>query len=565
MIMLKRTYKNKKMKLKLISGGECMGISIILVVISAIIILASIIYMGVIKNKNQIQYVYMLLLSSALVWCIGAIGEVTTKDINHFNSFIQTCNYFGIALVSVFVLLLGIVFTHTKIIVTWKYVLLFILPIGTAVAVATNESHHLFMKVFCIIIRDAVLGPLMWAHYFYCYVYIAIGMGYLIKHAVNNSGLFSKQAITLVTGLGISLIVNILVSFGIIYGGCYTTIPSIVILIILIGVATLKLDMFNIVPIALQKVVDHISDGFIVINENRKIIDFNKAAQLCFGGKYALRRGQDFRVFMDSLEIENLDINKLLHYIQMSLEKKDSISFDTLMNFENEMRYFNIEVTPLFNKSKYIGTIVLYRNTTKYIENLQTIRQYQLLLENNLEKLTKDKQELLIRSSIMEKMSKTDALTDMYNHRTFQEYFDTIIKQASRSGISLQLVILDIDDFKKINDTFGHSVGDIILQRISSKIKTMITVDDFAARYGGDEFAVILTDKTMQKSLILLESIRKAIHDENHIELNRNITTSVGVHEYYKGESKEEVFNKADGALYEAKHSGKNKIVVATV
>jgi len=502
-------------------------------------------------------------MSSALVWCIGAIGEVTTNDVYHFNLFIQTCNYFGIALVSVFILLLGIVFTHTRIIVTWRYALLFVLPIVSAIAVATNESHHLFMKVFCIIIKDAVIGPLMWVHYIYCYIYIAIGMGYLIKHAVNNSGLFSKQAITLVAGIGISLVVNVLVSFGIIRGGCYTTIPFIVIFIILIGVATLKLDMFNIVPIALQKVVDHISDGFIVINENRKIIDFNKAAQICFGGMHELRRSQDFEKFMHSLKIENLDTNKLLDYIQMSLEKKDSISFDTFINLENGILYFNIEVTPMFNKNKYIGTIILYRNTTKYRENLQMIKEYQLLLENNLEKLAKDKQELLIKSAIMEKMSKMDALTDMYNHRTFQEYFDTMVKQVSRSDNSLQLAIFDIDDFKRINDAFGHSVGDIILQRISSKIKTMVTVDDITARYGGEEFAVILTNKTMEQSLILLESIRKAIQDESHIELNRNVTVSIGVHEYYKGDTKKEVFNKADKVLYEAKHSGKNKIGVS--
>ena len=541
-----------------------MSISLILVVISTIIILSSIIYVGTRKNKTQFHYVYMLLMLSISVWCIGAIGEVTTKDVYYFNSFIQTCNYFGIALVSVFVLLLGIVFTHSKITLTWRYALLFILPIGSAIAVATNESHHLFMKVFCIIIKDAVIGPLMCIHYIYCYVYIAIGMGYLIKHAVNNSGIFSKQAITLVAGIGISLVVNVLVSFGIIRGGCYSTIPSIVILVILIGVATLKLDMFNIVPIALQKVVDHISDGFIVINENRKIIDFNKTAQLWFGGKHEMIRSQDFKKFMDSLKIENLDTNKLLDYIQMSLEKKDSISFDTFMNFENGILYFNIEVTPMFNKNKYIGTIVLYRNTTKYIKNLQMIKEYQLLLENNLEKVTMDKQELLIRSAIMENMSKMDALTDMYNHRTFQEYFDTIIGQVSRADGTLQLAIFDIDDFKKVNDTFGHSVGDIILQRIASRIKTMVTAEDITTRYGGEEFAVILTNKTMKESLILLESIRKAIQDERHLELNKDVTVSIGVHEYYRGEAKEEVFNKADQALYEAKYSGKNRLVVST-
>jgi len=542
-----------------------MSISLILVVISTITILASIIYVGTRKNKTQLHYVYILLMSSVLVWCTGAIGEVTTKDVYHFNSFIQTCNYFGIGLVSVFILLLGTVFTNSKITVTWKYALLFILPIGSAIAVATNESHHLFMKVFCIIIKDTVMGPLMWVHYIYCYVYIAIGLGYLIKHAINNLGIFSKQAITLIVGIGISLVVNVLTSFSIVRGGCYSTIPSIVILVILIGIATLKFDMFNIMPIALQNVVDHISDGFIVIDENRKIIDFNKAVKLWCSGNTEIRRSQDFKEFISSLKMEDLDTKKLLSYGRMSLEKKDSISFDSAINFKNGVRYFNIEVTPIFNKAKYLGTLILFRDTTKYMENLQTIKEYQLLLENNLEKVTMDKQELLIRSAIMENMSKVDALTDMYNHRTFQEYFHTIVGQVSRNNSTLQLAIFDIDDFKKINDTFGHSVGDIILKRIASRIKTMVTAEDITARYGGEEFVVILTNKTMEQSRVLLEAIRKAIQDEKHIELNRNVTVSIGVHEYYKGEPKEEVFNKADEALYEAKHSGKNRIVVSTV
>ena len=411
-----------------------MGTSLTLVIISTIVIFASIIYVVTRKNKTQFHYVYILLMLSLLVWCIGAIGEVTAKNIYHFDPFIQTCNYFGIGLVSTFVLLLGIVFTHSKINITWKYTLLFLLPIGSAIAVATNQRHYLFMKVFCIIIKDSVMGPLMWAHYFYCYLYIAIGMGYLIKQAVNNSGIFSKQAVTLLAGMAVPLVVNVLTSFGIVRGGCYSTIPSIVILAVFIGFATLKLNMFNIVPVALQKVVDHISDGFVVIDENRKIVEFNKATQVFLGNNHEIRRGQDYVDLMESLKIESLDINKMLNYMQMSLEKKDSISFDISLNLENHINYFDIEITPMLNKNKYLGTIVLFKNTTKYIENLQMIKEYQLLLENNLEKVTMDKQDLLIRSAIMENMSKVDALTDMYNHRTFQEYFDSIIKEVLREN-----------------------------------------------------------------------------------------------------------------------------------
>lgn len=299
-----------------------MSISVMLVVMSTVIIFTSIVYVSTRTNKTQFHYVYIMLILSMLVWSVGAIGEVTSKDVYDFNPFIQTCNYLGIGLVSVFVLLLGIVFTHTKIILTWKYALLLLLPIGSAISIATNESHHLFMRIFCIIIKYSIPGPLMMVHYVYCYSFIAIGMGYLVKHSVNNSGFFSKQAITLVAAILIPLIQNVFVSFGIIPGGCYSTIPALVIFIILIGGATLKLDMFNIVPIALQKVVDHITDGFIVLNENNMIIDFNRKAQQDFYNVSEIKRNLNIKEFMNSLKIDNFDTNKILHYIQMSFEKK---------------------------------------------------------------------------------------------------------------------------------------------------------------------------------------------------------------------------------------------------
>lgn len=538
-----------------------MDISLVSIIISIIIILLSAIYMITRKNKTQLHYVYVLLMLSVLVWSVGAVGEVTIKDVYYFNPIIEVFNFLGISLISVFILLLGIVFTHSKINLSWKYGLLFLLPILSAIAVGTNENHHLFFKIFCMEIRKTVMGPLMIIHYVYCYTFITIGMACLIKYAISNSGVFSKQAIALILGISIPLVVNTLFAFGILEGGCYISLPTGVVFVILTGIANLKVSMFDIVPIALQNVVDHISDSFVVIDMSRKIIDFNKSATLYFNDN--LKIGEDFKEFMCSLEIEDLRINKMLDYIQMSLNKKDSISFDTSIELKSKIRHLNIEITPIFNKNKYLGSIVLFKDTTRYVEKLQIIKEYQLLLENNLEKVTVDKQELLIRSAIMENMSKVDALTDMYNHRTFQEYFDTIVGQVSRNNSTLQLAILDIDNFKRINDTFGHSTGDVVLKRLAKKIKTMVTAEDITARYGGEEFAVILTNKTMDESLIILELIRREIEKENHVELNRNVTVSIGMHEYSKGELKEEVFNKADQALYEAKNSGKNCIIVS--
>jgi diguanylate cyclase (GGDEF)-like protein len=172
------------------------------------------------------------------------------------------------------------------------------------------------------------------------------------------------------------------------------------------------------------------------------------------------------------------------------------------------------------------------------------------------------KQELMVRTTIMEKLAKTDLLTGLYNHLTFHEYLKDLLEQCDRCGFQVHLAIFDIDNFKKVNDIFGHRSGDIILQRVAKTIKEHVTPDDFVSRYGGEEFAVIFTDKSKDEVFHLLDRIREAIAQCAHDELDgRCVTVSIGVNTYQRGMGKEELFKGADEALYEAKKTGKNKTV----
>lgn len=187
-------------------------------------------------------------------------------------------------------------------------------------------------------------------------------------------------------------------------------------------------------------------------------------------------------------------------------------------------------------------------------------------VREHLEQLTKSEQELMVERAISDKMLKIDALTGLYNHKSFHEYLDSLLEQCESNGLRLQLALFDIDNFKQVNDTYGHWVGDLVLKEVAAKMGSLISLNDFAARYGGEEFAVIFTDKSVKDAYAAAEKMRIYIAQMEHPYAgDKPITVSIGLCDYQLGDGKERLFRKTDHALYEAKRSGKNTVVTATV
>lgn len=177
----------------------------------------------------------------------------------------------------------------------------------------------------------------------------------------------------------------------------------------------------------------------------------------------------------------------------------------------------------------------------------------------------------------LELTSITDPLTGVFNHRYFYHKLYTEVMRARRYKRPLSLIILDFDNFKSINDTYGHITGDRVLKESAKLVKDNIRgcknevykdCDvDTVARYGGEEFVIILPETTLEKALIVGERLRKKIEEELYsiIEINGTlkITASFGIASYREGESPEDLVKKADNALYEAKRLGKNKVILS--
>ncbi len=155
-------------------------------------------------------------------------------------------------------------------------------------------------------------------------------------------------------------------------------------------------------------------------------------------------------------------------------------------------------------------------------------------------------------------LSNSDSLTGLWNHGYFQYLLGEEIKKSSLMKFCFTLLMIDIDNFKTFNDTYGHQAGDSIIREISKIFRDVSRKIDAVARYGGEEFGIILPITKKEEALILAERIRKAVETSPGL---KNITISIGVSSFPEdGEKKEDLIAYADRALYQAKRSGKNKI-----
>jgi diguanylate cyclase (GGDEF)-like protein len=188
-------------------------------------------------------------------------------------------------------------------------------------------------------------------------------------------------------------------------------------------------------------------------------------------------------------------------------------------------------------------------------------------LKQAKEKAENFAQELKKANERLRDMAFKDGLTGLYNHRYFQDLMDSELSRAIRYKRPFSLIMLDLDHFKKINDKYGHPVGDLVLKEVSKTIKITVRDSDIAARYGGEEFAIVLPETELKGAAMTAERLRKAVEQ---LEIDTkgcriDVTVSVGVtcyHPTIEKIDKSEILAEADNALYNSKNKGRNMISI---
>jgi two-component system, cell cycle response regulator len=192
---------------------------------------------------------------------------------------------------------------------------------------------------------------------------------------------------------------------------------------------------------------------------------------------------------------------------------------------------------------------------------LPTIR-LQMRKENNLQTLTES---LSARSVTLEYEALTDGLTGMHNRRYFDDAMNEYLEQFRKIDKPIGLMILDLDHFKKVNDTYGHDVGDEVLRQIARCLQEFTRYHDVVARLGGEEFAVVAPNMSRESLFKLAERIRYAISSLNIKSGNvtLRVTMSIGLTIWDQKETAEQLYKRADMQLYQAKRSGRNRVCAA--
>lgn len=224
----------------------------------------------------------------------------------------------------------------------------------------------------------------------------------------------------------------------------------------------------------------------------------------------------------------------------------------------------DLGVFPLISENKILGYIV-----TKNMDNKLTLKEIQYL-----EELTNQSATTINRANVYSEILKhatLDALTGFYNRRQLEERIKQEVASSRRQKTPLCAIMTDIDFFKHVNDTYGHAVGDLVLKTVSKVMRSQLREYDIAGRYGGEEFAILLPFTKTDEAKMVAERLRKSI-EEKIIDIsevnpeakdkNINVTISLGIHELTEKDCEEDLLKNADKALYKAKESGRNKVVV---
>lgn len=261
-----------------------------------------------------------------------------------------------------------------------KYWYLFIIPILSIIIIFTNPLHHLFCKSYAINVADVQLGPYFYVHMLYTYLLILVAFIKLIKTSISKAGFLSFGTILIILGACAPIIPNLLASLQLISMDTYITPIPYLITAICFYISIFKLNSFDAVPIALKNIVDIMTDAFIVVEKDGTITYSNNAFNTNLSKMIGIKLNDNFYNIINTNK--KLKLSKLNNLIKKSEKNNTVETFDWSFNSE---KYFEISAQPVIStkgRKKVIGTLIIFKDTTQHMLDMQTIKNNQdMLLE----------------------------------------------------------------------------------------------------------------------------------------------------------------------------------------
>jgi diguanylate cyclase len=230
---------------------------------------------------------------------------------------------------------------------------------------------------------------------------------------------------------------------------------------------------------------------------------------------------------------------------------------------------FTIKEAISFINTKHFKRVIASnsKGTITGIINQQELISYSYnhwasMMKNYHDELLKLNKQLREKSDKLQTMATTDMLTKLYNRHMFTELFDKFLeKKRRKEEDTMVLALLDIDNFKSINDRYGHNIGDEVLINVANLLATTLRSSDISARWGGEEFIILLTNTDIDKGFITIDKLRDLI-SQSAQDVVGNITVSIGITEVNDNDTLQNSIKRADDALYKSKQNGKNQVTI---
>lgn len=353
------------------------SLSFWLLVLSTLLTVIMFVYISSQKDRKQLHNVFCLNLFCSLIISVGVLCQAVGSYFFSIPSiWFENIIYIGTCFLPITVFFTSLIFTNTKISFKKSYLLLFVIPILSLLVLWTNDYHHLFYIQYSSSFTDTIYGPYFYVHSIYTYLLLIVGIGRLLIFSIRNAGFFSKQSLLISIGLACPVIVNVLGSFlKLIPMTVFVTPISFSVSIICFALAIFKFDFLGIAPIALRKIADRMSDSYLVLNDDGTITDFNQTFLVTFKIKDIALRGQNFDTFCKNNKI---NYGKIKNAIAKTKDSKKTISFEYHVNRIHKI--FSVEVNTIYSDGVSLGTLILFKDITQHIEDMETIKNNQDIL-----------------------------------------------------------------------------------------------------------------------------------------------------------------------------------------
>ena len=477
------------------------NIYFLLLIFSTILIILLLMYQHKKKSVQQLRRLFTFSLICVLIICVGVLVQSifsTCFDINpiYFENFI----YIGSCFLPVALFFTALSFKNTIIKFKKIYLLLFIVPITTLIVLFTNNLHHAFYVHYSENLNEMVYGWYLNVHIIYTYGLMLLSVIIIIKSSFKISGFFSKQSLLIILGISVPLITNILGTLKIIPMTVYITPISFAFTMLCFTFAIFKFNFLGVAPIALQTIVNRISDSYLVLDESFLITDFNATFLKTFGLTASEIRGQNVINFLKTHKKYEMNVNKLQNALDTVKKSTETIVFE--QHFKNLNKYFTIEINSIFNKEVSLGILILFKDITQHKLDMKALKDNQDILVER-ERLASLGQLIggiahNLKSPIMSISGATEGLTDL-----IKEYEESIVDKDVTVEDHLAIAS-DMKDWISKIKSYLEYMSDIITAvkgqavALSENTVDSFTVDELTKRVD------ILMKHELKKALITL-------------------------------------------------------------